>query len=146
MRALPLIAVLALVFACGREQSESRPVPIPVEPAPVDPDGRLDPAPYRAEIEATEVLLYAPEGLSKDGWKALSTALLELHNEIVFRDESISGREASARLFFLSARAEATVPKAPSDVDLAELRELWRQLSAEKFVTADWIRAKPSQP
>ena len=146
MRSCLRVIALALVLACGREASEPAPATSQVESAPVDPLGRLDPGPYRAKIEAAETLLYSDEGLSDEGWKALSKALLELHNEIVFRDESGSGRETSARLFFLSARADATTGNSHGDTELAQIRELWRRLSEEKFTPAAWLRASSSGP
>jgi hypothetical protein len=108
--------------------------------------GRLDPAPYRARIEATEALLYAGETLSDEDWKALSTAFLELHNAIVFGDVSTSARETSARLFFLSARADAMTSSSRDEVELAQIRELWKQLSEDKFTPASWIRAQAHAP
>ncbi len=54
MRASLWVACVALVFACGREERVSVPEAAPVASAPVDPLGRLDPAPYRPEIEAAE--------------------------------------------------------------------------------------------
>jgi hypothetical protein len=139
-----MIAVcLALVLACGRGERDRAPAADPVVPATADREGRLDSARYRAQIEAAEALLYSTEGLSDAGWKALSKALLELHNEIVFADVSASARETSTRLFFLSARADSITSGKNADADLAELRELWRQLSAEKFTPAEWLRAEP---
>ena len=143
MRAVVPLVCIALAFACGRGERHRAPAPDPLAPATADRDGRLDPARYRAQIEAAEALLYSTDGLSDDGWKALSKALLELHNEIVFADVSASAREASTRLFFLSARADAITSGKNTDVELAEMRELWRQLSAEKFAPADWLRAEP---
>jgi hypothetical protein len=143
MRAGVSLVCLALWFACGRAERDRAPAPLPVAPATADRDGRLDPTRYRAQIEAAEALLYSTEGLSDEGWKALSKALLELHNEIVFADVSASAREASNRIFFLSARADAITSGRVSDAELAEFREQWRQLSSEKFAPAEWIRAEP---
>jgi len=142
MHAGVLLACLAIVLACGREERDPVPVPGPSTQATVDSQGHLDPVPYRAQIEAAEALLYSDEAFSEDSWKALSKALLDLHNEIVFRDGTPFARDASARLFFLSARADAMTGGRNSDVELAQLRELCRKLSAEKFAPADWIRAR----
>lgn len=141
MRACLRPACIVLLLACGRDEGRPAPDPRQVSSAPVDSLGRLDPTPYRAKIEAAEALLYDSEALSDDGWKQLSQALLELHNEIVFHDESASARETSAQLFFLSARADATTTRKRDGGELAELRELWRRLSDEKFAPAVWIRA-----
>jgi hypothetical protein len=146
MRAGALLVCLAFALSCGRDERDRAPAAAPVAAAKVDAQGRLDPAPYRVRIEAAEALLYSDEELSEDGWKALSKALLELHNEIVFHDVTMNAREASARLFFLSARADAMKTARRSDAELAQLRELWRQLSAEKFAPADWIRAQAPDP
>src|SRR5262245_59586349 len=92
------LALTCLVLACGRSEStqQSEPAPVPAV------DGRIDPAPYRAQIEATEAILYAaPQG--DEQWRDLSKALLDLHNAIVFRDTSALARETSRRLFFFSA-------------------------------------------
>ena len=115
-------------------------------PASADSEGRLDPAPYRARIEATEALLYSSEPLTDEKWKALSAEFLALHNEIVFADGSSSARETSARLFFLSARADAMTTSSPDDDELGQLRELWESLSADRFTPAAWIRAQTATP
>jgi len=142
MRIAGLPVLIALVLACGREQrGEIAPAAPSVTAAP-DSLGRLDPAPYRARIEATEALLYAGEALSDEDWKALSTEFLELHNAIVFGDGSASARETSARLFFLSARADAIKSSSRDEIERTQLRELWEKLSADKFTPATWIRAQ----
>jgi len=146
MQLVVLLAGLALVFACGREEHRSASAAVPAAPAAADSLGRLDPAPYRARIEATETLLYSGDSLTDEDWKALSTAFLELHNEIVFGDGSSSARETSARLFFLSARADAIKSSSRDEVELVQLRELWERLSADKFTPASWIRAQPPAP
>ena len=129
-----------IAIACGREDGARVSVSAPASLAPADAEGRLDPTPYRAQIEAAEVLLYSSEGLTEDGWRALSKALLELHNQIVFRDSSPKARETSGRMFFFSARADAATILHKSDAELAELRGLWEKLCADKFVAADWFR------
>lgn len=141
MRAGVPLLCLALALACGRDEREAAPVAAPTALAPVDGEGHLDPAPYRAKIEALEALLYASEPLDDEGWRSLSKALLELHNEIVFRDSSAGARDTSGRLFFLSARADAATTGRHGDRELEDLRELWERLSAEKFAPADWIHA-----
>jgi hypothetical protein len=142
MRFAVLIVFTALAFACGSGERRAAPAAAPVAPAAADDLGRLDPAPYRARIEATEVLLYSDEPLSDADWKALSTEFLELHNAIVFGDSSASAREASARLFFLSARADAIKSSSRAEIERTQLRDLWEQLSLEKFTPATWIRAQ----
>lgn len=133
---------LALALACGpAERGDVVPAAPSVTAAP-DSLGRLDPAPYRARIEATEMLLYADDALSDEDWKALSTEFLELHNAIVFGDGSASARETSARLFFLSARADAIKSSSRDQIELTQLRQLWEKLSADKFKPATWIRAQ----
>ncbi len=134
----------ALALACGPEDRSRAPEPVPVDQAPVDAEGRLDPAPYRPQIEAAEAILYGSDSLDVDGWRALSKALLELHNQIVFRDSSPSARETSGRMFFFSARADAATVLHKSDAELAELRDLWEQLCTEKFAEVGWIRAERS--
>ncbi len=148
MRSRVLLACLALAFAfaCGREERTAAPAAAPVAPPQVDSLGRLDPAPYRARIEATEALLYSGETLSEADWKALSTEFLALHNEIVFGDGSASARETSARLFFLSARADAMKSSSRDQVELVQVRDLWEKLSADKFTPATWIRAQAPEP
>lgn len=58
--------------------------------------------------------------LSDPSREAVSEALLELHNEIVFRDSSLPARETSGRLLVLSARIDAA-------------------LCAQQFSPADWL-------
>lgn len=133
---------LALVLACGREQAEAVAPSAPVAAPAPDSLGRLDPAPYRARIEATEALLYSADALSDVEWKALSKEFLELHNAIVFGDGSMSARETSAQLFFLSARADAIKSSSRDEIERTELRQQWEKLSEARFTPATWIRAQ----
>jgi len=142
MRFAGSLVCLALAVACGCEQRSVAPAAAPVAPTPPDSLGRLDPAPYRARIEAAEALLYSDVALSDEDWKALSTEFLELHNAIVFGDGSVSARETSAQLFFLSARADAISSSKRAQIELTQLRELWEKLSEDKFTPATWIRAQ----
>jgi hypothetical protein len=142
MRVARLLLGLAVVLACGpAERGDVAPAAPKVAAAP-DSLGRLDPAPYRARIEATEALLYSADSLSDEDWKALSTEFLELHNAIVFGDGSTSARETSAQLFFLSARADAIKSSDRDEFELTQLRQQWERLSADKFTPATWIRAQ----
>jgi hypothetical protein len=143
MRAGVALLCLTFALACGRGAREPEPPAAPEAIAPVDAEGHMDPAPYRARIEAMEALLYT-ETLDDDGWRALSKAFLDLHNEIVFRDSSPSARDTSGRLFLLSARADAASTLHHGERELEKLRDLWEELSAERFVPADWIRAGSS--
>jgi len=142
MRAGVRLVCLALVLACGREGRDPASGSDSAALAQADSQGRIDPAPYRAQIEATEALLYSDDALSDDGWKALSKSLLDLHNLIVFSDGARSARETSARLFFLSARADAMSTSRHDEVELAQLRELWRKLCADKLAPVSWIHAQ----
>jgi len=143
---LVICTALAFAFACEREALAPATPAAPVARPAADAEGRLDPAPYRAEIEATQALLFADAELSEDDWKALSKALLDLHNQIVFHDSSQSAREASGRLFFFSARADVATSARHGEVERSELRDQWQRLCADKFAPADWIRAEPADP
>jgi hypothetical protein len=135
VRAIACIA-LGLMLACGESSSE----PKPPRPAPPTIGGRIDPAPYRGEIEATEALLYTKAPLTDDGWKDLSRSLLELHNAIVFRDNTELARKTSRELFFLSARVDAE-PAAHHNADeLVVVRTLWEKIRADQFASASWFR------
>ena len=127
-------AALCLALACGKSDSaqDAAPVAAPV-PAPID--GRIDPAPYRTEIEATEALLYGG-GQGDDRWKNLSKALLELHNAIVFRDTSPLARETSRKLFFFSAQVDAAQTGSHLDEQLADMRGAWERIRADQFASA----------
>jgi len=103
--------------------------------------GRIDPSPYRTEIEATEALLYTQAPLTDDGWKDLSRNLLELHNAIVFRDNSELARETSRRLFFLSAQVDAEPLARHSAEELVVMRGAWEKIRTEQFASADWFHA-----
>jgi len=142
MRAEVLLVCLALGLACGRERQVPASASPPAARAAMDAEGRLDPTPYRAQIETAQALLYGDEELSEDGWKALSKALLDLHNQIVFADSSQSARETSGRLFFFSARADAATNALHGEAARESLRDQWQQLCAEKFARADWIRGQ----
>lgn len=130
-------AVLCLAVACGKGESESAQEPVAaLAPAPID--GRIDPAPYRAQIEATEEILYGG-GQGDERWKNLSKALLELHNAIVFRDSSPLARETSRRLFFFSAQVDAATPGPHVDEQLVAMRGAWERIRAEQFASADFF-------
>jgi hypothetical protein len=134
-RALLTCAVLAL--ACGAEE-RAQPARTPPVAAP-SPDGRVDPTPYRAKLEAAEALLWSAPELTPESRKALSEALLDLHNEIVFNDASLGARETSGRLFVLSARIDATPEPMRGEREMQRLRQLWSELCAEQFSPADWL-------
>jgi hypothetical protein len=130
------LAALCLAAACSRSESTQE-APAPAA-APPPIDGRIDPAPYRAQIEATEAVLYAPpEGNAQ--WKNLSKALLELHNAIVFRDSSTLARETSQRLFFFSAQVDAAPAGKHADEQLQVMRGVWEKIRADQFARADWF-------
>jgi hypothetical protein len=142
MRGAVWLACLGLVAACGREQETRAPAAPPIVAAPADDLGRLDPAPYRARIESAETLLYSNQALSPEDWKALSAAFLALHNEIVFADGSANARDVTARLFFLSARADAMTTSSRADAELESLRANWQKLGGEAFIPTTWMRAQ----
>ena len=129
------LALTCLVLACGKSESTQKQEPVSA-PAPID--GRIDPAPYRAQIEATEALLYAPpQGDAR--WRDLSKALLDLHNAIVFRDSSALARETSRQLFFFSAQVEAAPNGKHGDEQLRAMRGIWEKIRADQFASADWF-------
>jgi hypothetical protein len=135
------LVLLALGAAsCNRgESAASEPAPVSASAEPVD--GHIDPAPYRAEIEAAEALLYSSAAVGDESWRDLSRALLELHNAIVFRDTSAAARETSRRLFFFSAQVDATsAPKHTAD-ELVVMRGVWEKIRADQFTDVDWFRA-----
>ncbi len=141
MFVLALELPLAAALGCGRSEPAPAATPAPVASnasAPVN--GHIDPSPNRAEIEATETLLYSSESLGDEGWKNLSRALLELHNAIVFRDTSPAARETSRRLFFFSAQVDAESAVKHGDTELAVMRGVWENIRSEQFTTAAWFR------
>jgi hypothetical protein len=101
-------------------------------------DGRR-PGPARP---GAETLLYSNQALSPEDWKALSAAFLALHNEIVFADGSANARDVTARLFFLSARADAMTTSSRADAELESLRANWQKLGGEAFIPTTWMRAQ----
>jgi hypothetical protein len=132
-----LLLALALAFGCGRDAP-----PKPPEPAEVaSADGHIDPAPYRPQIEAAEALLYRDQGLELEGWKELSRALLDLHNAIVFRDNSAPARQTSRRVLFFSAQVESEAAASHHVEDqLAVMRGVWEQIRSDQFTRADWFK------
>jgi hypothetical protein len=139
-----LLAALVLLAGCTRtESAPSEPSPAEVSAAPESAslDTPIDPAPYRAEIEATETVLYTHESLDATNRKELSRALLELHNAIVFRDTSVAARETSRRLFFFSAQVDAEPAPKYSVDELVIMRGVWEKIRAEHFTTVAWFRA-----
>ncbi|MFI5315794.1 MAG: hypothetical protein ACHQ6T_08835 [Myxococcota bacterium] len=135
------LCVLAAALGCGR--GERAPAPQPdaavATNAAVPTDPHIDPAPYRAQIELAETLLYSSDALGDDGWKALSRSLLDLHNAIVFRDTSPPAREASQRLFLFSAQVDAATSGKHRDEELAVMRGVWEKIRADQFASADWF-------
>lgn len=131
------LAALCLAAACSRSESTQEAQPARAAPPPPI-DGRIDPAPYRAQIEATEAVLYAvPQG--DPPWKSLSKALLDLHNAIVFHDSSSLARETSQRLFFFSAQVDAAPAGKHADEQLQVMRGVWEKIRADQFARADWF-------
>jgi hypothetical protein len=133
---LVLCALALGALACGGDEKKAAAVS-----APPPINGHIDPAPYKTEIQATEALLYATSPLGDDGWKDLSKALLELHNAIVFHDNSELARETSRRLFFLSARVDAEPNARHNGPELVLVRNDWEKIRSEQFASADWFRA-----
>lgn len=133
-------AVLAvcLATACGRGESPQPPAAREPVPAPIE--GRIDPAPYRAQIEATEAVLYGNVP-GDERWKNLSKALLELHNEIVFRDSSELARKTSRRLFLFSAEVDAAPTGKHDEEQLEVMRGVWEKIRADQFARADWFHS-----
>jgi hypothetical protein len=140
--AIALASTLALGFASACQRATPDPSDaVPVSAPSPAVDGHIDPVPYRAQIEATEALLYSSDALGDAGWKELSRSLLELHNAIVFHDTSVAARETSRRLFFVSAQVDAEpAPKHNAD-ELAVMRGVWERIRADQFTEADWFRA-----
>jgi hypothetical protein len=136
---LPILIGAALALACSAEEPEPPP-PVPQVAAP-SPDGRIDPTPYREELEAVEDLLNGAPELTDETRKQLAEALLALHNEIVFNDSSLGARETSGRFFVLSARVDATPEALRGEREMQRLRQLWSELCAEQFSPADWLDA-----
>jgi hypothetical protein len=134
---LALLTCAVLALACGAEE-RAKPTYTPPVAAP-SVDGRVDPTPYRAKLEAAQALLWAEPELTDESRKALSEALLDLHNEIVFHDSSLGARETSGRLFVLSARIDATPQTLRGEREVLRLRQLWSELCAEQFSPADWL-------
>ena len=132
------VAVCLAASGCGREEDTPPPVesPAPVA-APID--GHIDPTPYRAEIQATEAVLYSDQAPGEDGWKSLSRALLELHNAIVFRDTSMPARETGRRLLVFSAQVDAGGAPKRVEEERAVMRGVWEKIRAEQFAQADWF-------
>lgn len=137
---LALALAVACVASFGCRRAEPTTPPPVASPAAVAPpvNGHIDPTPYRAEIEATEALLYADAAPGQGDWKSLSRALLELHNAIVFRDTSPEARETSRKLFFLSADVDSRKAK-ESGEELAEVRASWEDIRSKQFIQADWF-------
>ena len=138
------VVALLLPRACARTESapsqQAEPAEVSAAPASQSLDTPIDPAPYRAEIEATESVLYTHDSLDDANRKELSRALLELHNAIVFRDTSAAARETSRRLFFFSAQVDAEPAPKHSGDELVVIRGVWEKLRAEHFTTVDWFR------
>jgi len=134
---------LCLSLACGRSGSKPTPPAAGESGTPVAAavNGHIDPNPYRAQIEATEELLYSDAPLTDERWRSLSRNLLELHNAIVFRDNSELARETSRRLFFLSAQVDAEPLARHSAEELVVMRGAWEKIRTEQFASADWFHA-----
>lgn len=131
------LSCVVLALACGAEERAQPAHNPPV--AASSRDGLVDPTPYRAKLEAAQALLWGAGELTPETRKALSEALLDLHNEIVFNDSSLGARETSGRLFVLSARIDATPEALRGEREMQRLRQLWSELCAEQFSPADWL-------
>jgi hypothetical protein len=134
-----LFACAALALACGADE-RAQPARTPQVAAPSS-NGLVDPGPYRAKLEAAQAILWGAPELTPETRKALSEALLDLHNELVFNDSSLGARETSGRFFVLSARVDATPEALRGEREMQRLRQLWSELCAEQFSPADWLDA-----
>ncbi len=137
-------SVAALIAVCGLgcgEVSESGAAAdahqVAVTPALVD--GKLDPTPYRAEIEKLEGALYLTRREKADDYETVGALVLELVNAIGATDSSRIGRVASGKLLFFSAQAQ-TGNEDPLIDDLTIIQQQWEELRGEYFAPASWYR------
>jgi hypothetical protein len=102
--------------------------------------GSIDPAPYRAEIEAIEEVLYrgAPPGLGDVD--RVSALAMQLGDRVHADLGPLAGRRALVRLVGFAAEAGAAGEAGYAAPELSLARAEWEALRRELFQPAPWLR------
>jgi hypothetical protein len=146
-RVLALIA-LAAALACGDDPVPARP---DAKRGNAAATARLDPAPFRAEIEAVEALLYTRTAPQPDEGERLRFAVESLFARIGEREAQLATGEPVRALREFGARQ---LTPAASPVDRSALQSEWEAVRDRAFARASWfetssveqVEALASQP
>ncbi len=100
----------------------------------------LDPAPYRAEIEAIEAVLYRDTQAEWADGERVAAAARELADHMTAELDRITAHAVLLRLSAFAMEAEANADAGYALPDLARSRRAWQRLRSELFAPAPWLR------
>jgi hypothetical protein len=136
---LLLAGALGLAYWQGRLPVLANTVHVAPAPAPAQPL-RLDPTPYRAEIEALEAVLYRDGRVALGDAERVAAAARALGDRLARDLDRVAGSRALLRLGAFAMEVEARAEAGYALPDLAGPRRDWERLRAELFQKAAWLR------
>ncbi len=101
---------------------------------------KLAPAPYRAEIEAIEAVLYRDTETELVDGERVAAAAHQLADHMTAELDRITGHAVLLRLSEFAMEAEADADAGYALPDLARSRRAWQRLRSELFAPAPWLR------
>ncbi|MEE8585587.1 MAG: hypothetical protein V3T83_12120 [Acidobacteriota bacterium] len=152
-RAIPLTAaVLALVLVALLVSAQMRRSPVPSAEASTSPQpaaqtqsGKLDPEPFRQEIEDLEKTLYDPAPSGFATADRVSSAALQLGTGLRDQSAGLKTSGAMTRILAFASRTGAEGDAGYSTLDLPRTRQRWERLRNDIFLSADWFRQSTQQ-
>lgn len=147
-RAIPLtVAVLSVVLVALFVTAQMRRSGPPnaqaddtLEQAHSTLSGKLDPAPFRREIEALEKILYEPAPSGFGTADRLSSAAMDLAAGMRSAGPGPGVSRAMTRVTAYASRVGAEADAGYTTLDLPGARQRWEALRGEVFLAADWFR------
>lgn len=101
---------------------------------------RLDPAPYRAEIERIEAILYQERPASEGQPEQVARLASDLAERIRAGESRLAGQAGFVRLLAFAADVDAQEDAGYAAPDHGRPRSEWVALRAELFEPAPWLR------
>lgn len=100
----------------------------------------IDPAPYRAEIETLERVLYKTSPPGYGDYDLVASMLVRLYERVSEGVASPMGRGLVDEILFLASHADIG-ESGYAFPDLKPMRDRWEKIRSELFVDADWFAA-----
>ena len=113
---------------------------VAVAPAPPRLPARVDPTPYRAEIEALEAVLYRTSEVERGDAERAGAAARELGDRLVRDLDRVAGSQALLRLGAFAMNVESSADAGYALPDLSGPRRDGERLRGELFERAPWWR------